>query len=81
MCPAFTQVLALSLATSNTSGTTKKAFVSTSISVFYAIGNIIGPQGFRASESPTYPSGIIMMLVCFCSMFILGGAYWYVSQS
>ncbi|GAA5957215.1 hypothetical protein JCM3765_000393, partial [Sporobolomyces pararoseus] len=69
-------VLALSLATSNTAGTTKKAFVSTSISVAYAVGNLAGPQGFRASQAPVYSSGIVMMLVCFCSMFVFGGAYW-----
>ncbi|GAA6062584.1 hypothetical protein JCM10212_004179 [Sporobolomyces blumeae] len=69
-------VLALSLATSNTAGTTKKAFTSTSISVAYAVGNIIGPQAFRAKEAPTYESGIVAMLVCFSAMFVLGGAYW-----
>ncbi|GAA6002871.1 uncharacterized protein JCM10292_001348 [Rhodotorula paludigena] len=68
-------VLALSLATSNTSGTTKKLFQSTSIAVAYAVGNIIGPQGFRADEAPTYRSGIIMMLACFSIMCVTGILY------
>ncbi|GAA6003268.1 hypothetical protein JCM10207_001834 [Rhodosporidiobolus poonsookiae] len=68
-------VLALSLATSNTAGTTKKAFQSTSIAVAYAVGNIVGPQGFRASEAPTYTSGIAMMLACFAIMAVTGVLY------
>ncbi|KAL3464723.1 major facilitator superfamily domain-containing protein [Aspergillus heterothallicus] len=68
-------VLALSLQTSNTGGTTKKSFVSISVAVFYAVGNIIGPQFFLSSQSPHYPLGIGAMLCCFAIMAVTGVCY------
>ncbi|KAJ5618004.1 Major facilitator superfamily domain general substrate transporter [Penicillium hordei] len=68
-------VLALSLQTSNTSGTTKKSFVSISVAVFYAVGNIIGPQFFRNDQAPHYPLGIGAMLCCFAIMTVTGILY------
>jgi hypothetical protein len=62
-------VLMLSLQSSNTSGMTKKSFVSVSIAVFYAVGNIIGPQFFLGTQAPTYALGIGAML---CSFVIMG---------
>lgn len=38
-------------------GFTKKATCSVMIFVGYAVGQIIAPQFFRASESPSYPTG------------------------
>ncbi|KAI5478190.1 hypothetical protein MNV49_005357 [Pseudohyphozyma bogoriensis] len=72
-------VLATSLAISNVSGTTKKAFVSSSVAVSYAIGNIVGPQAFRASESPVYRSGIFTMLCCFGIEAFFALCYWAVT--
>lgn len=69
-------VMALSVATANTSGATKKAFVSSSMAVAFAVGNIIGPQFFLAEQSPTYSLGIFAMLVCFIIMALCGAAYW-----
>ncbi|KAL2848519.1 major facilitator superfamily domain-containing protein [Aspergillus pseudoustus] len=68
-------VLALSLQTSNTGGTTKKSFVSISVAIFYAVGNIIGPQFFLQSQSPHYPLGIGAMLCCFAIMAVTGVLY------
>ncbi|CAL5870950.1 uncharacterized protein PFLUO_LOCUS5192 [Penicillium psychrofluorescens] len=68
-------VLALSLQTSNTGGTTKKSFVSVSIAIFYAVGNIIGPQFFLESQSPRYELGIGAMLCCFSIMAAMGILY------
>lgn len=68
-------VMALSLATSNNSGVTKKSFASTSIAVAYAVGNIIGPQFFLTKEAPTYQTGILAMFICFAIMFVTGAAY------
>ncbi|KAJ0420118.1 major facilitator superfamily domain-containing protein [Aspergillus carlsbadensis] len=68
-------VLALSLQTSNTGGTTKKSFVSVSIAIFYAVGNIIGPQFFLQTQAPHYPLGIGAMLCCFAIMTVTGVAY------
>ncbi|ETS74127.1 hypothetical protein PFICI_13993 [Pestalotiopsis fici W106-1] len=69
-------VMALALATANTSGKTKKAFVSSSMAVAYAVGNIVGPQFFRSDQSPTYKLGIFAMLVCYIIMACCGIAYW-----
>ncbi|KAL3469400.1 major facilitator superfamily domain-containing protein [Aspergillus californicus] len=68
-------VLALSLQTSNTAGMTKKSFVSVSVAVFYAVGNIIGPQFFRTDQAPHYSLGIGAMITCFSLMAALGVVY------
>jgi len=57
-------VLALSLISGNVAGSTKKSLASASIFLGVAIGNIVGPYSFLASEAPTYRTGII---VCMCS--------------
>lgn len=62
-------VLCLSLIASNTSGQTKKAFNSISVGLFYALGNLIGPQFFLNSQSPTYVTGIKAMLAACCIMY------------
>ncbi|RDW85980.1 hypothetical protein BP5796_04305 [Coleophoma crateriformis] len=68
-------VLMLSLQSSNTGGMTKKSFVSVSIAIFYAVGNIVGPQFFINSEAPYYHTGISTMLGCFAIMGATGIAY------
>ncbi|KAF2721088.1 MFS general substrate transporter [Polychaeton citri CBS 116435] len=68
-------VLMLSLQSSNTAGSTKKGFVSTSVAVFYAVGNIIGPQFFLSTQAPHYNLGIGAMLCCFAIMAVTGIAY------
>lgn len=62
-------VLCLSLIASNTSGQTKKAFNSISVGLFYALGNLIGPQFFFESQAPLYTSGIKAMLAACCIMY------------
>ncbi|TVY30249.1 putative transporter [Lachnellula hyalina] len=68
-------VLMLSLQSSNTAGMTKKSFVSVSIAIFYAVGNIVGPQFFLTSQSPKYSLGIGAMLCCFAIMAATGILY------
>ncbi|GME25672.1 Major facilitator superfamily [Neofusicoccum parvum] len=53
-------VLMLSLQSSNTAGETKKSFCSVSVAVFYAVGNIVGPQFFRESQT----TGVLYGLLC-----------------
>ncbi|RSH89200.1 hypothetical protein EHS25_002312 [Saitozyma podzolica] len=57
-------VLGLSLITGNVGGSTKKVLASAAIFLGVAVGNIVGPYSFLASEAPTYRTGII---VCMCS--------------
>ena len=64
-------VLCLSLISSNTSGQTKKAFNSISVGLFYALGNLIGPQFFLDSQAPKYQTGIKAMLAACVIMFAM----------
>ncbi|KAF7550317.1 hypothetical protein G7Z17_g5788 [Cylindrodendrum hubeiense] len=68
-------IMAVSLQTSNNSGTTKKSFVSASIAIFYALGNIVGPQFFREAQAPRYQLGIGALLCSFAVMAACGIAY------
>ncbi|KAL4876955.1 major facilitator superfamily domain-containing protein [Aspergillus karnatakaensis] len=69
-------VMVLSLQSSNVAGMTKKSFVSVSVGVLYALGNIIGPQFFLDSQSPTYSLGIGAMLCAFTVMMATGIVYY-----
>lgn len=70
--------LMLALTSSNTSGVTKKTFMSISVAVWYAVGNIIGPYFFKDSQSPTYPMGIHAMEASFAIMAFTGILYYLV---
>ncbi|KAL1406111.1 hypothetical protein Q8F55_007794 [Vanrija albida] len=49
----------------NVAGYTKKLVVGAMIFVAYAVGNIIGPHLFRATEDPPYRSGMLTCIICF----------------
>lgn len=70
--------LMLALTSSNTTGNTKKTFMSISVAVWYAVGNIIGPYFFKSSEAPHYPTGIHAMEASFCIMSFTGFLYYVV---
>lgn len=55
----------LGLLSANIAGTTKKNTAQAMVFVFYCVGQIVGPQCFKSSESPEYRSGIETMLVGF----------------
>lgn len=56
----------------NTLGYTKKATVNGLQILAYAAGNWIGPQTFRGSEAPDYPSGKLMVAIMYgCSAITL----------
>jgi hypothetical protein len=57
--------LALSLVTRNVAGQTKKGVVITFNFVFWATGNAIGPQVFRAKDAPRYFLALAIILACF----------------
>ncbi|KIW16106.1 hypothetical protein PV08_06157 [Exophiala spinifera] len=66
----------ISLAQANTAGHTKKSFSFAILYIGYAVGNLIGPQTFRASQAPGYTGGVVAMLVCYCVCIMLMIAYW-----
>ncbi|KAG5366748.1 putative transporter [Yarrowia sp. B02] len=55
----------LSSVGSNTTGHTKKVTVNAIMLVGYCVGNIIGPQTFRASDAPEYIPAKVSMVVLF----------------
>lgn len=55
-----------SIISSNVAGSTKKNIANTLFLVGYCVGNIIGPQTFRANQAPNYVGAKTAMLVSFC---------------
>ncbi|KAH7006910.1 major facilitator superfamily domain-containing protein [Ilyonectria destructans] len=69
-------VVGIGLAQANTAGHTKKTIVFAILYIGYAVGNLIGPQTFRANQAPAYVGGTISMIVCYCVCIGIMGAYW-----
>ena len=51
--------MSLTMVSSNVAGYTKKQLTGAILFTGYCVGNIIGPQTFRASEAPYYHSAYI----------------------
>ncbi|KAK7744108.1 Allantoate permease [Cytospora paraplurivora] len=58
-------VAILSLISTNVAGWTKKTTVAAMYLIGYCVGNIIGPQVFRAKDAPQYRPAEITIVVCF----------------
>lgn len=56
--------LAMSVATANTAGHTKKITTNALLIIGYCLGNFVGPFFFKKSQAPTYGLGVAMMLFC-----------------
>lgn len=61
---AIGMVTVLASITSDAAGHTKKVTVSATFLVSYCIGNVIGPQTFRASDAPQYQPARVTMVAC-----------------
>ncbi|KAF1963481.1 membrane transporter [Byssothecium circinans] len=59
-------VALLSLISSNVAGYTKKTTVAAMYLIGYCVGNIIGPQTFKAKDAPRYVPAEITIIVCWC---------------
>ena len=51
--------MSLTIVSSNIAGYTKKQLTAAALFTGYCVGNIIGPQTFKASEKPGYKSAYI----------------------
>lgn len=71
-------VVGIGLAQANTAGNTKKTVVFAILYIGYAVGNLIGPQTFRADQAPAYTGGVIAMIICYCVCIGLICLYWAV---
>ncbi|KDN47008.1 MFS general substrate transporter [Tilletiaria anomala UBC 951] len=69
---AMPTLLLYATLSSSVGGETKKVTFNAVFSLGYAAGNIIGPQTYRASEAPNYPSAKAAMLACLC----VGGVFY-----
>lgn len=49
---------------SNVLGTTKKQTTAALYLISYCVGNLIGPQTFKSSEQPSYPSAKLAIVIC-----------------
>lgn len=61
----------LGLLSTNIAGSTKRSVASGWVFVCYCVGQISGPQFFKSSEAPAYPSGIVAMLCGFILNLVL----------
>lgn len=72
---AIGMVTILASITSDAAGHTKKLTVSAAFLVSYCVGNVIGPQTFRAKDSPDYQPAKVTIAACFVvatiSLFLL----------
>ncbi|EXJ91985.1 hypothetical protein A1O3_00535 [Capronia epimyces CBS 606.96] len=57
-------VLSTSLPMANTSGHSKKVTMNAIFFTAYCVGNILGPQVFKASDAPDYSHGYAGLLAC-----------------
>lgn len=74
-------MVGIGLAQANTAGNTKKTVVFAILYIGYAVGNLIGPQTFRADQAPAYTGGVVAMIVCYCVCIGLICAYWALCAS
>jgi MFS family permease len=61
----------LGLLATNIAGSTKSTTANGLVFVGYCVGQIAGPQFFKAAEKPAYPSGIKAMLCAFVLNLVL----------
>ncbi|OJD17252.1 hypothetical protein AJ78_02634 [Emergomyces pasteurianus Ep9510] len=57
--------LAMSLVAVNYKGSTKKMTMTAILFIAYCAGNIAGPQFFKSSEAPHYPTAFRAILICY----------------
>lgn len=72
-------VIGISMGQANTAGQTKKNVQYAILYIGYAVGNLIGPQTFRANQAPAYTGGFISMLICYCACVGLISIYWFLA--
>ncbi|KAJ3537197.1 hypothetical protein NM208_g6418 [Fusarium decemcellulare] len=77
--------LAMSVATANTAGHTKKITTNALLIIGYCLGNFVGPFFFKTDQSPRYTLGVAMMLfcvgvqiLCLVSLWVL---FWFRNRS
>ena len=63
--------LAMSLIGVNYKGSTKKMTMTALLFLAYCIGNISGPQFFKESEAPRYPTAFRAIMICYALVVLM----------
>ncbi|KAJ5272921.1 hypothetical protein N7478_008046 [Penicillium angulare] len=71
-------VTLVSIYQANVAGHTKKIVLYAWFYIAWAVGNIIGPQSFRADQAPEYTGGTIAMIVCYVVAMISISLYGFI---
>ncbi|KAJ5579940.1 uncharacterized protein N7459_005925 [Penicillium hispanicum] len=74
-------VTLVSVYQANVAGHTKKIVLYAWFYIAWTVGNIIGPQTFRADQAPEYTGGTVAMIVCYVVAIVAVLAYGYVCHS
>ncbi|CDR37651.1 CYFA0S01e14180g1_1 [Cyberlindnera fabianii] len=73
-------IACLSLFSSNVAGHTKKITVNAIYLIGYCVGNLIGPQTFRAEDAPSYSPAKATIVACYAAsilvLFWIYFSYW-----
>ncbi|AOW03642.1 YALI0D05819p [Yarrowia lipolytica CLIB122] len=72
-------ICVLSLVASNTAGHTKKISVNAILLIGYCLGNLLGPQTFRAEDAPAYTAAKICIVVFFGLAIGITMLIWFVN--
>lgn len=72
-------ICTLSLVASNTAGHTKKLVVNAVVLVGYCVGNLLGPQTFRAADAPAYTAAKICIVVFFALAIVVTMLIWLIN--
>ncbi|CAK7896332.1 allantoate permease [[Candida] anglica] len=67
----------LSVVASNVAGHTKKVTTNAIFLIGYCVGNLIGPQTFRAEQAPKYQGAKTTIVICGIISLVIIGAVWY----
>ncbi|KAG7447434.1 MFS general substrate transporter [Guyanagaster necrorhizus] len=62
--------LSMSLMSANYKGVTKKMTMTALLFIAYCTGNIAGPQFFKSSESPHYPTAFRTIMICYALVVV-----------
>jgi len=63
----------------NVAGHTKRAYISAAANAAFAVGNIVGPETFRANEAPGFRSAKLTLVIAWALLVAfspLAGAYY-----
>ncbi|KAJ5087253.1 hypothetical protein N7456_010869 [Penicillium angulare] len=74
-------VTLVSIYQANVAGHTKKIVLYAWFYIAWAVGNIIGPQTFRADQAPEYTGGTIAMIVCYVVAMISIALYGFICHT